>query len=138
MSQFKPGDVITHSHPPRAALARAFEQRQGRRAQILGNLVQDLTQSSLRLAAILDDRQRRARLVAALALGATLLALPACGGTYEPTPALPDCSPGNTNVQLVVAPPDIEFPNCTELPCGAYCSETAGRQWCCWKGTVVR
>jgi hypothetical protein len=66
------------------------------------------------------------------------LALTACGGAYDPPPPMPDCSPGNTEVQLVSAPPEVEYPSCVELPCSAYCSETTARQWCCWKGTVVR
>lgn len=73
-----------------------------------------------------------------LAICAVVSAFIGCGGSYEAPPPAPECTPGNTEVMLVSAPPELEFPGCVELPCSAYCESTTSRQWCCWRGTVVR
>ena len=74
---------------------------------------------------------KRTRPLLFVALVALLVS--ACGGAADDTAEL-DCGPGHTGMQLIVAPVEREFPECTEIPT-VY---GEGRTWCCYAGTLEK
>lgn len=68
-------------------------------------------------------------------LALLLLATTSCGGATTPDRPPPACTPGSLDITYLVAPPDREFPECTEMPAHQEQGSTS-RAWCCWKDEV--
>jgi hypothetical protein len=54
--------------------------------------------------------------------------LQACGGEANADPKPTPCGPDDTQSFELSAPPDMEFPECSELPAHP---PSEGRTWCC-------